>query len=132
MSDSSRRFGRFQVNLEATCDFNGQSHLISVLNLSVGGCFFAFIDQNQMSGQEESEEIVLPIENQVQLIIPLGTPDHTLVVDSKVAWVDEQQGYGCSFKRLKPLDVWSIIQFTRSPSTAFQIKSDEQIDHVIE
>ena len=124
MSDSSRRFGRFQVELEGSCDFNGQSYAISVLNLSVGGCFFSFIDSSS-SAEDSTAEIQLPIEEQVQLTISLTNPTHTLLVESKVAWVDQGQGYGCSFKRLKPLDVWSIIQATRSPDLAFPSTSKE-------
>ena len=132
MSDTSRRFGRFQVKLEGSCDFKGQSYAISVLNLSVGGCFFSFINQDQAT-ENSTSGIKLPIEEQVQLTISLTSPVHTLVVESKVAWMDQDEGYGCSFKRLKPLDVWSIIQATRSPDIAFQMTSKEsQIDQSID
>ena len=124
MSDPSRRFGRFQVDLASTCTFDGQSYGISVLNLSVGGCFFTFTDSDVST--------VLPIEGTVELTIPLQNLNHTLLVESRVAWVDKEYGYGCSFERLKPLDVWSLIQFTRSPEKAFQVGEIVHIDQEID
>ena len=129
MSNSSRRFGRFQVNLAGACDVNGQTHPISILNLSVGGCFFSFSNPNQ---DEDALKKSLSIEDEIDLMIQLDTPKHTLTTQCKVAWIDLKEGYGCSFKRLKPLDVWSIIQSTRSLGTAFHIEVGEQIDQTID
>ena len=129
MSNPSRRFGRFQVDLAGTCDINGQTYPISVLNLSVGGCFFSFSNRNQ---NEDTQIHSLSIEDEVELMIQLNTPNHNLNAQCKVAWIDLKEGYGCSFKRLKPLDVWSIIQSTRSLGTAFHIEVGEHIDQTID
>ena len=129
MSDSSRRFGRFTVSVDSVCTFQDQSHSVEVQNLSIGGCFFSF----KSSSGEALPSLNLQIDDVVQLNIPLPSLHHTVIVESRVAWIDSDQGYGCSFERLKPLDVWSLIQFTRKPGDAFNLTSTSQsIDHQID
>ena len=102
MSESGRRFGRFATSLPAilTSD-EGERSEVHLVNLSVGG---AFIETEQR----------LPLESGRTLSFALPKPAHQIETQSRVVWRTEE-GLGLSFERLRPLDVWAILQFAAQP-----------------
>jgi hypothetical protein len=105
MSEKKRRFGRFEVSLPAEISAGDLKASGIVKNLSVGGVYI-----------ETSQSFALGSKVDVQ--IELSTPYHVIYAKATVSWQKGDEGVGVSFEHLRPIDVWSIIQQTQSPSDA--------------
>ena len=115
MSETQRRFGRFAVQLPSTFSVEGQTHQLTISNISVGG-FFAQCEEAELMKN-------LTVESVVHVSIPLSDKD-TIASQARVTWRN-QEGVGFAFERLKPLDVWLIIQLNRTPQKAFYLSTAE-------
>jgi hypothetical protein len=119
MSETQRRFGRFEVSLPSELVVQGNTNACTINNISVGGFFAQFTDPILVQQ--------LMIETVVSVTIPLTQQNHTITSQARVTWRNEQ-GIGFAFDRLKPIDVWSIIQLTRVPQDAFHLSVGQSIE----
>jgi hypothetical protein len=119
MSEAQRRFGRFEVSLPSELVVQGSASACTVSNISVGGFFAQFADLELVQQ--------LMIETVVNVTIPLNQQNHILNSQARVTWRNKQ-GIGFAFDRLKPIDVWSIIQLTRVPQEAFHLSVGQNIE----
>ena len=119
MTEVQRRFGRFKVSLPTELTIEGEVHHGVVTNLSVGGIFFSFT--------EESPSCVDYLTIERTLFVSVKLSKHTIQANARITWRQEM-GIGISFDRLKPLDVWSIIHFSRSPNQVFNL--DVKSSHI--
>ena len=117
MSETQRRFGRFEVNLPSMVTIDGNTYTVVVSNISVGG-FFAEFDDPDLAKQLMIETVV-----DIQISLPESTKNITS--QARFTWSDNN-GVGFAFERLKPIDVWSIIQLTRAPKNAFHLSVGQE------